>query len=128
MISKKKNESLEQKNPNEQTLQSQMSATILAEGVLFKGDFESAEPILIHGMVQGDIKSTSDVSLSAPGNFKGSMDASNVIVAGSAEGDIHCEGVASITESGAISGVLKTGRLMMSENSTFDGNLKIEKK
>ncbi|NCB42526.1 MAG: polymer-forming cytoskeletal protein [Clostridia bacterium] len=124
MMSKKKSESPEQTDPSEQTT----PATILAEGVLFKGDFESKEPILIHGIVQGDIQSTSDVALSAPANFKGSMNASNVVVAGSAEGEIYCEGIASITESGEINGVLKTGRLMMSENSTFDGSLTIEKK
>lgn len=128
MLPKKKNESTKAEGSSEQDAQEQSFQTVLAEGVLFKGDFNAEEPMLVHGQIQGNIKSTSDVTLSATAQFKGSLEANNTIVSGIAEGDIHCKDTARMEESGEVKGDIQASRFIMSEDSVFTGKLKVKKK
>lgn len=124
MSTKKNNGPIEIENPIEKNIQSQ---TVLPEGVLFKGDFEAKEPMMIHGTVQGGIKSKSDVTFSAQAKMIGNIEAENMTIAGKAEGNIQCKGMTEMTEKGGIKGDLHTSRFIMSEEALFEGKLIVNK-
>lgn len=128
MLPKKKNDLPKSESPNEQNAPVLISGTVLAEGVLFKGDFEAAEPVLLHGQIQGNIKSTSDVVLSAAAKLEGNLKAENTTISGIVEGDIHCVNTIRMEENGKITGDVQTSRFIMSEDAVFTGNLKVKKK
>lgn len=127
MISKKKNDLPKSESLTEQNEPSQASKTILAEGVLFKGDFEAGEPMLVYGTIEGNIKSTSDVVLSSTAKLEGTLDAENTTISGITEGDINCKNIIKMEEKGEIRGNVKASRFIMSEDAVFTGNLKVKK-
>ena len=127
MLAKKKGDSVKLENAIEQDIQQQNPPTVLAEGALFEGDFEAKEPMLIHGTVQGDIKSASDITLSTQAQVVGNVEAANMTVAGKTQGAILISGTTEMIEKGAIKGNLNTNRFIMSEGALFDGKLKIRK-
>ncbi len=101
--------------------------TVLAQGVLFEGSFKSDEPMLIHGEVQGDIKSTSSITLSEQAKYSGVLSSDSMFVAGVADGTFTCKETVEIAESGKIKGDLVASRFIMSEEAVFEGNLKVKK-
>lgn len=105
----------------------QTIGTVLASEVLFEGSFKSSEPMVIHGEVQGDIKSTSDITLSSKGKYTGTISSGNMVISGTANGTFTCRGVAEISESGKVKGDLAASRFIMSEDAIFEGNLKVKK-
>lgn len=94
----------------EQDVQHQSTPTVLAEGVLFNGNFSAKEPMTIHGTVKGNIKSTSDVMIS-----------------GKTEGTIQCKGTTEMIQQAEIKGDINTSRFIMSEEALFEGNLLVSK-
>lgn len=105
----------------------QTVGTVLASEVLFEGNFKSSEPMVIHGEVQGDIKSTSDITLSNKGKYTGTISSGNIVISGTASGTFTCKGIAEISESGKLKGDLTASRFIMSEDAIFDGSLKVKK-
>lgn len=127
MLTKKKDDLPKDESSTEQNAPFQETSTVLAEGVLFKGNFETGEPILVHGEIQGNIKSSSDVILSATAKLEGNLDAENTTISGLVKGDIHCKNTAQMEEKSEIKGDLQTSRFIMSEDAVFTGNLKVKK-
>jgi|SRR5665647_1740416 len=101
--------------------------TVLAAGVLFEGKFKSDEPMFIHGEVLGNIKSTSDIVLSEDGKYTGILTSNTMKVSGIAEGTFTCSEAVEIAEAGIVIGDLSTSRFIMSDDATFEGNLKVKK-
>lgn len=127
MLKEKKLESSMPESEIEENIQPLSSNTVLAEDAVFKGDFESKEPMTIHGELQGNIQSTSDVTLSQQAKLTGNLNAENIRIAGSVKGDINCKSIMEIAENGKVEGDLKASRFIMSEEGVFEGNLKVGK-
>jgi cytoskeletal protein CcmA (bactofilin family) len=105
----------------------QTVGTVLASEVLFEGTFKSSEPMIIHGEVRGDIKSTSDITLSSEGKYTGTISSGNMVISGIANGTFTCRGIAEISESGKVKGDLAASRFIMSQDAIFEGGLKVKK-
>ncbi len=101
--------------------------TVLAEGVLFQGDFQAREPMLIHGSVEGHIRSTSHVTLTGLSSCTGEISSENLLISGKALGNILCSNTVEMAGAGRIEGDLQAARFIMSEDSLFEGNLQIKK-
>ena len=127
MIMKKKAEPAAPVTQKEPEIEPDKANTVLAEGVLFQGDFQSNEPMLIHGSVEGNIKSSSDITFTEKAQYTGDITSDNLVVAGAAQGRIQCKSTVEIAGEGKVEGVLQAARLIMSENSVFEGSLKIKK-
>ena len=113
--------------PVEPEAQPDKTGTVLAEGVLFQGDFQSKEPMLIHGSVEGDIRSASDVTFTDRARCTGDITSENLVISGTAQGNIQCASTVELAGAGRVEGVLKAARFIMSEDSVFEGSLQIKK-
>jgi cytoskeletal protein CcmA (bactofilin family) len=127
MILKKKAEPAEPVTQKSPETEPDKANTVLAEGVLFQGDFQSNEPMLIHGSIQGNIKSTSNVTFTEKAQYTGDITTENLIVAGVAQGSIRCKSTVEIAGEGKVEGEMQAARLIMSDDAVFEGNLKIKK-
>lgn len=127
MILKKKAEPAEPVTQPEPEKEPDKANTVLAEGALFQGDFLSNEPMLVHGSIQGNIKTTSDVTFTEKAQYTGDITSENLVVAGVAQGNIQCKRTVEIAGEGKVEGVLQAARLIMSEDSVFEGSLRIKK-
>jgi|ADurb_Cas_03_Slu_FD_contig_21_2506808_length_575_multi_8_in_0_out_0_1 cytoskeletal protein CcmA (bactofilin family) len=101
--------------------------TTLAEGVLFKGNFQASEPMVVHGSIQGNVESTSDVAFTNKSHYRGDIRSVNLTIAGTAQGRFVCENRTQIVDAGRIEGTLHTARFIMSEDAVFEGDLKVIK-
>jgi cytoskeletal protein CcmA (bactofilin family) len=77
----------------------------------------------IFGAAQGQIQASGDVSLEDGSTVLASVDASNVSVRGSLEGDVTARGRLLIAGSGGVSGNVKVARLAVEDGATFNGNI-----
>ncbi len=127
MIRKKKAEPAEPVEQQKPVAVPEKTSTVLAEGVLFKGDFQSDEPMLIHGSVEGVIRSSSDVTLTGKSQHNGDITSDNLVVAGKAQGKIKCKSTVEIADKGKVEGTLEAARFIMSDYAVFEGSLKIKK-
>lgn len=120
-------EQVDELTPEPVQVQLQPRGTVLAEGVLFKGHFESNEPMVVHGSIQGNVQSTDDITFTGKAHYEGDIHSRNLTIAGEARGRFACKDKVEILEAGKIEGKLHAARFVMSEDSVFDGDLKIEK-
>ncbi|MDO5331283.1 MAG: polymer-forming cytoskeletal protein [Bacillota bacterium] len=103
------------------------NATIIGDGVEFKGNFTTSDPIYIYGKLEGDVESTNQVFVAKSGVMCGNGVMQVLEVEGNVDGDLKCLEVAKIAESGKLSGSLATARLQTEDGSTFDGKLSMLK-
>ena len=67
-------------------------ATLISEGCKVTGVISGDGDFLISGEVEGECHLTGSLTIAAEGYWKGSIGATNVIVAGTVEGDIVAGG------------------------------------
>jgi cytoskeletal protein CcmA (bactofilin family) len=77
----------------------------------------------IFGAVQGQIQASGDVSLEDGSTVLASVEASNVSVRGTLEGDVTARGRLLIAGSGGVTGNVKVARLAVEDGATFNGNI-----
>lgn len=101
----------------------QVGKTVIGEGVTMVGDFDSKEEIVINGVVEGNITSTTNVSISETGKLQGNAKAENLYVDGSIEGDLEVKDLTKLSDTAIVTGTLATAKFITTEGSTFDGQL-----
>ena len=97
--------------------------TVIGAGITMVGDFETKEEIVINGTVEGDIHSTTDVSISETGKLHGNASAENLYVDGSVDGEIEIKNLTKLSDTANVVGTLTTGKFVTAEGSYFDGQL-----
>lgn len=117
----KKNEPVVQETV--ETPKKKNDTTIIGEGVVIKGTFNTKDPMEVYGRVEGDVVSTSDVLVYEGGSMEGNGVMQVLDVEGYVNGEIKCLEVAKIRPTGKLSGSLATVRLQTEDGSTFDGKL-----
>jgi cytoskeletal protein CcmA (bactofilin family) len=83
--------------------------------------------MLIHGSVEGNILSTSDVTFTGSSSCTGDITSDNLVMSGKARGKILCTSTVELAGAGQVEGVMKAARFIMSEDSVFEGSLQIKK-
>lgn len=80
----------------------------------------------IFGNVQGELQISGDVSLEDGSTVRAGIEANNVSVRGTLEGDIIARGRLLIAGSGGVSGNVRVGRLAVEDGATFNGNISMD--
>ncbi len=103
-----------------------MYQTKIGKGITFYGDFEAKDPIELNGSIHGNIDSTDSIKISETGSYFGDANMHDLHVAGTVEGNILCEDIASFTGTSKMSGKLVTARLRTDDGAGMVADLKID--
>jgi cytoskeletal protein CcmA (bactofilin family) len=102
--------------------------TLVGEGSQFEGRIKSEASLRIEGSVIGDIECTGDVTIGERGVVKSNINARNIVIAGSVNGNVITKGVLKITSTGKLIGNTTSVSLMIDEGGIFQGTSKMETK
>tara|TARA_R110002096_G_scaffold154_22_gene931 strand:- start:18535 stop:18930 length:396 start_codon:yes stop_codon:yes gene_type:complete len=104
--------------------QSSGRATLINEGCKISGEVSGDGDFIVNGEVAGDCDINGTVTLARNGFWQGSLQASNVIVAGQIEGDITASGKVEITDTARISGTVTAEAIAVAEGAVVEGAMK----
>lgn len=98
--------------------------TIVAAGSKFRGELSLESALHIDGTVEGEIDSSSDVSIGSAGRFDGNIHAKHVVVSGYLHGKVECERL-EIIASGKVYGEVHSGEFVIEPGGQFIGESRI---
>ncbi len=100
------------------------SATLINEGCKISGLVTGTGDFLINGEIDGDCDVEGTITLAKNGLWKGTIKASDVIVAGHVEGDIVAAGKVEITDTARITGTVSGQAIAVAEGAVVEGVMK----
>lgn len=100
------------------------SATLINEGCKISGLVTGTGNFLINGEIDGDCDVAGTITLAKNGLWKGTIKASDVIVAGHVEGDIVAAGKVEIADTARISGTVSAEAIAVAEGAVVEGVMK----
>ncbi len=96
--------------------------SVLGQSVVFKGDLEAEEDLMIDGRVEGTITHRADhLTIGPHGNVKADIMAHRVLVQGHVAGNIRASESIVIEPSAHVAGNLFAPRIGLKEGAEFDG-------
>ena len=104
--------------------QSSNAATLINEGCKISGLISGSGNFLINGEIDGDCDVDGTITLAKNGLWKGTVKASDVIVAGHVEGDIIAAGKVEITDTARITGTVSGEAIAVAEGAVVEGVMK----
>ncbi len=99
-------------------------ATLISEGCKITGTLSGDGDFLINGEIDGDCDLKGSVTIAERGLWKGSVQASTIIVAGTVEGDIIANGRVEITATARITGTVNGEAIAVAEGAVVQGVMK----
>lgn len=100
------------------------SATLINEGCKITGTISGTGSYLVNGEVDGDCDLDGTVTIAPNGLWKGTVKASDIIVAGQVEGNIIAAGKVEITDSAHIVGTVSGEAIAVAEGAVVEGVMK----
>jgi len=100
------------------------AATLINEGCKISGMITGSGSFLINGEIDGDCELDGTVTLAPNGLWKGTIKATDVIVAGQVEGDIVADGKVEITDTARITGTVTGNAIAVAEGAVVEGVMK----
>ncbi len=102
------------------------SASIGAS-IRIKGDVTGDENLIIQGQVEGTIRLQGhNVTISKSGKVKANIDANQIIIEGTLEGDMHGDEKVIIRETGHVLGNIVAPRVTLEDGAMFKGSIEME--
>jgi len=93
----------------------------MGEKTRYVGKIETDEPLLIHGPVDGEIKSSSEVEVGEAGVVKATIHARSIVISGRVIGDCTAADRIELRASGKLSGSIHATRIVIAEGAEFKG-------
>lgn len=100
------------------------SATLINEGCKITGTISGTGSYLVNGEIDGDCDLDGTVTIAPNGLWKGTIKASDVVVAGQVEGDIIAAGKVEIMDSAHITGTVSGEAIAVAEGAVVEGVMK----
>lgn len=100
------------------------AATLINEGCKISGMITGSGEYLINGEIDGDCEVDGTVTLAPNGLWKGTIRATDIIVAGNVEGDIVADGKVEITDTARITGTVTGNAIAVAEGAVVEGVMK----
>lgn len=94
--------------------------TIIAAGTTFTGELYPEGNLHIDGRLEGQIDSSSDVSVGADGSFEGEIRAHRMVVSGFVRGRVECDSL-EIVDNGRVLGEVASRRFVIEPGGQFVG-------
>jgi len=100
--------------------------TIIADNCIIESNLNTAGNIKIYGKINGSIKVDGDVFIGETGVVLGKVDAKNLLLEGSVEGDVHCKNTLKLSSSAKLSGDAYVKHFSSEEGCLFAGKCIME--
>lgn len=100
------------------------AATLINEGCKISGLLTGTGSFLINGEIDGDCDLDGTVTVARNGLWKGTISATDVIIAGHVEGDIVSSGKVEITDTARITGTVSAEAIAVAEGAVVEGVMK----
>lgn len=100
--------------------------TVLGADVEFEGDLVFDQLVLIKGRINGDLRSSSDVFISAAAEVEASLEAQVISVKGMLHGDVHAIRRLELFSTGQVKGSIRTPDMIMQSGAKFNGTCRMD--
>lgn len=99
-------------------------ATLISEGCRITGTISGEGDFMVSGEIDGDCNLDGCLTVSANGLWKGTINATTVIVAGTVEGNIVASGSVEISNTAKITGTVSGEAIAVAEGAVVQGKMK----
>lgn len=110
------------KDDNKVKINNAQVSTFVGADTRVEGTIITKTSIRIDGQVVGGVITDETVILSKKGQIQGNVIADNIVVAGVVNGNLQIKDRTNIEPSGEVYGDISTGRILIDEESIFQGN------
>ena len=100
--------------------------TIFADDVEFEGELAFQEPVLVKGVLKGQLESSADVYISEQASVEAEVTAEVVSVKGRLNGDIFARRKLELFSTGRVGGTLRTPDLIVQSGALFNGTCRMD--
>ena len=101
--------------------------TIIANGLVFEGELEAHEDILVLGRVEGKIDSAGhEVRIAQEAHVDGEILAHRLVIEGAVSGTATAGEKVILEEAAEVSGEINTSRLVLGEGCKFNGQVRMD--
>ncbi len=100
-----------------------ISQTVIAAGTSLVGNFDTREPMILLGKLQGNIHSTDSLKIAKSGELLGEAAVSDLSSDGQIEGTVLCSNLTEFGSMAKMKGNLSTASLKTADGSSFEGKL-----
>ncbi|NLW55990.1 MAG: polymer-forming cytoskeletal protein [Firmicutes bacterium] len=108
--------------------QNQKTDTIIGDATSFKGTIISNENIRIDGKHEGELTTQRDLVISESGQVKGVVQAANILLGGSLEGEMKSAHKVMLLASASFQGKAEMLTLIIEEGAFFQGECRQKEK
>ncbi len=99
--------------------------TYITPATRITGHITGAGPYLFAGTVEGDCEIDGPATLAAGGTWKGTMRATDLIIAGAVDGDVVARDRVEVSGTARITGSLSGNSIAVAEGAVIDGEIKV---
>ena len=110
------------KDDNKVKVNSLQIATYIGADTKIEGTVITKTSVRVDGQIAGGVCADGSVIVSKSGRIKGNVIAENVVVAGRVEGDMQIKDKTNIEPCGEVFGNITTSKILIDEESVFQGN------
>ena len=103
-----------------------MADTIIGSNITIDGDIRGNDPLIIEGVVRGNISVKSAVTVTQDGHVEANVDSQSIEIAGSVEGNVSAADKIDIKAGGRLVGDVKAPRVLIADGAAFKGNINMQ--
>lgn len=101
------------------------TATIIGEGVKISGTIAGNGSFIVCGEVESDCDLNGPVTLAREGRWKGTIRATEVMIAGEVEGDVRTDGKIEVAATARVHGSLVGRMISVAEGAVIEGEMQM---
>ncbi|MDH5716392.1 MAG: polymer-forming cytoskeletal protein [Spirochaetia bacterium] len=102
--------------------ESNLKISLISEDIIFRGEINSQDQLLIEGNVEGSIKTKSTVLVESTAFVKASLSAPEVSVKGTLQGNINNANFIHIYAQGTVTGDIECENLQVDKKGVLNGS------
>ena len=99
--------------------------TVIGEGVRISGTISGTGSFVVCGIVESDCDLNGSVTLAKEGRWKGTIRATEVIIAGQVEGDVRTDGLIEVASTAYVRGSLIGRVIAVDEGAVIEGEMQM---
>jgi cytoskeletal protein CcmA (bactofilin family) len=108
--------------PDPAALQRQRSTCVIGSKTTLNGTVSGDEDVLVEGLVEGEVKISSSLTIGAGGKVNASVEARSVVVSGELNGNCSVSERVEIQSTGRMTGDIRAPKIVIAEGAVFRGN------
>lgn len=102
------------------------NVSVIGPTLVFRGELSADEDLVIEGQIEGKIAHhDKNLTIGKQGRVSADIHASAVVVEGELNGDIHSDGLVSLSQHATVNGDIYCARLVMQEGACFNGKVEM---